>query len=325
MLHWTPEHLKEAAKRYGAIVGPGGFSKDGLAAVMSYAMELAAARLDDDGALEALIREHVGPTDGRDAEAVRRAFHAQGATVATLQAKVEEIEKAHDRTREHLLDKEDECKSLRADRDRYRVERDAINAECARVSAEGTKEAEALRAEVERLKARVRVLEGDAPQEANTPKPQSPFGDAGDPDVVLLCMNCRGDHPHRWYVAGSEQGEGWRCSSCGEPSSEGRHPCSPTCTHDDAANPGHPERVKALSAEVIAMAGVDPLAEKAKQAGAQNGREVASFKVGHENGAEAMRAACLEAALASVKRSLGVVDGDPALVALKAAIKGATP
>jgi hypothetical protein len=54
------------------------------------------------------------------------------------------------------------------------------------------------------------ILEGDAPQEASTTSP-------------CIC--------------------GFLSSEC----AASRHPCSPSCTHDDAATPGHSERIASLS------------------------------------------------------------------------------
>lgn len=86
-----------------------------------------------------------------------------------------------------------------------------------------------------------------------------------------------------------------------------RHPCSPTCTHDDAAKPGHPERVKEMSEAVneqMARAIADhnrhvdsmggPVAEAEEEGDdgpwvVQSGEEQASEA--YDEGAEAMRAA----------------------------------
>lgn len=44
----------------------------------------------------------------------------------------------------------------------------------------------------------------------------------------------------------------------GEPAPKvNRYPCSPTCTHDDAAKPGHQERVRLLSGTVAKVTGLD--------------------------------------------------------------------
>jgi hypothetical protein len=86
-----------------------------------------------------------------------------------------------------------------------------------------------------------------------------------------------------------------------------RHPCSETCTHDDAATPGHPERVKERSEAFIRSVGTyHPAGPSA-----------------YEQGAEAMRAACWEMVLGVLGRhGLGAsgLSSD-----IKAAIEGATP
>lgn len=91
-----------------------------------------------------------------------------------------------------------------------------------------------------------------------------------------------------------------------------RYPCSPTCTHDDAANPGHPERVKERSeafGEVVdAARDMDVRTNLLQRA--------------YDNGAEAMRAACLDAVL----RECGVFGLSlAARESFKAAIEGAAP
>lgn len=160
---------------------------------------------------------------------------------------------------------------------------------------------------VRMLKARLATLQvaGEVPSQhadktAGTP---SRFGDAGAADVVLRCMSCRGDHPHRWFLRASEQGEGWRCSNCGESSSALRYPCSLTCTHDDAAIPGHAERVKEESEAFKSELELEDDHPEAFAAGA-----------------EAMRAACLEAVMQVVD-----AEGAGSLAdRLKTAIEGAT-
>lgn len=133
----------------------------------------------------------------------------------------------------------------------------------------------------------------------------------------------------RWVLEGDAPQEAkpaWPCI-CGFLSSEcaaTRHPCSDTCTHDDAATPGHPERVREQSAAVARAAlGMpeDPIAALAKEVGVKTGREISSFRLGHENGAEAMRAVCWEAVQRKIwQHGLHNLEAD-----FKAAIEGATP
>lgn len=87
-------------------------------------------------------------------------------------------------------------------------------------------------------------------------------------------------------------------------------PCSQTCTHDDAATPGHPERVKERSEAVIQAA------TRTEDAASTDGHAR-----GYNEGADAMRAACLEA----VRTRLEVMGALDVYGAVKAAIEGAVP
>lgn len=121
----------------------------------------------------------------------------------------------------------------------------------------------------------------------------------------LKCGSCRVVRDHQWH-------QGWRCSICGEVSTAERYPCSDTCTHDDAATPGHPERVKGRSEAFIRT-----LTPEEEAAGDD------AYATAQEEGAEAMRAACWEAVQATYDRH-GWVKGGPMYEALKAAIESAT-
>lgn len=90
-----------------------------------------------------------------------------------------------------------------------------------------------------------------------------------------------------------------------------RYPCSPTCTHDDAATPGHPERVKERSEAVNEAVDVPADHDWGE-------REPDPY----QRGAEAMRAACLEAAQ-RVGQTLGL--GPTEMEMFKSAIEGAVP
>jgi hypothetical protein len=67
-----------------------------------------------------------------------------------------------------------------------------------------------------------------------------------------------------------------------------RYPCSLTCTHDDARNPGHAERARQRS-EVWTAESV------AAFNGCQNDRERVCYGAGWEKGLDSMREACWEA------------------------------
>lgn len=124
---------------------------------------------------------------------------------------------------------------------------------------------------------------------------------------------------------------------CGDPSRCAlvtRYPCSPTCTHDDAATPGHAERVKerseAFRKTCTGGRECSPGCD-AHGVGPRNDiearlRNLDTYARGHEEGADAMRAACL-IALAEVMEAEGYSDAGPGTVhgRLKAAIEGAVP
>jgi hypothetical protein len=151
------------------------------------------------------------------------------------------------------------------------------------------------------------VLEGDAPQEAKDERPGCARFEH--------CEN--GDHD----------------PAC--PRSK-LHPCSSACTHDDAAKPGHPERVNKQSAEVVSVIGFTP-----KDDAGRRPEDDATFFRTIENGvegtlpftrtqierysdkkAEAMRAACWAAAKGQLEIA-GIHETDLLWGMLKAAIEGA--
>lgn len=104
-----------------------------------------------------------------------------------------------------------------------------------------------------------------------------------------------------------------------------RYPCSPTCTHADAAKPGHQERVAELSKTMLNSSGVVDSGEAAALP--------ETFKSGLElendhpeacaAGAEAMRAACWEAVQGCLQ--IHGYGGDLMRERLKAAIEGVAP
>ena len=90
------------------------------------------------------------------------------------------------------------------------------------------------------------------------------------------------------------------------------YPCSDTCTHDDAATPGHPERVKERSEAVVEATARADQAFRSYGHGAEDG---------YQEGAEAMRAACWEA----VRHRLWNHGLYQYTQDFKAAIEGAAP
>lgn len=99
-----------------------------------------------------------------------------------------------------------------------------------------------------------------------------------------------------------------------------RHPCSPTCAHDDAATPGHPERVKERSEAVVATL-ADPSSETDDSCAAI---DAAAESDAYDRGAEAMRAACWEA-VQEKAHVIGLSLHPYFMSELKSAIEGATP
>lgn len=295
---------------------------------------------------------------------------AQGATVATLQAKVAELETAHTRTREHLLDKEDECKNLRAEVERLKREvndkevarklleraRDRNRARAA--SAESRLAAVRERSGAETTWQRYLLLRGD-PRAAwaeivrfmlNGDAPNAPgFPDVSTQDAQAVCAEIGIAHGpvkcHHGCTRGSEgEDDGLaprtrdharltdemthypevmevRTLTHGMVGHEQttvvsvRYPCSDTCTHDDAATSGHPERVKEHKSALDAVLRANYDAARADDDNS------AAESDSYDRGAEAMRAACWEAVQRKIwQHGLHNLEAD-----FKAAIEGATP
>lgn len=141
----------------------------------------------------------------------------------------------------------------------------------------------------------------------------------GDPSAPSCCEHCGNDAPNgkRFCSARCQKCEStdWPADGCASVC-KSRYPCSTTCTHDDAATPGHAERVKERS-EAFNGVRAGPLT--------LNEREQSLFEAawdgGQEQGAEAMRAACLVA----VRDTLQGFGDERLYPMLKAAIEGATP
>lgn len=115
------------------------------------------------------------------------------------------------------------------------------------------------------------------------------------------------------------------------------YPCSPTCTHDDAAKPGHHERVRERSEAWAAMhprgsctcAGEGVCAWCDSVARVEVKEEIGlntptQWGMGYDAGAEAMRAACWEAVRAALADE-GWTDKDATWRRFKSAIEGAVP
>lgn len=114
----------------------------------------------------------------------------------------------------------------------------------------------------------------------------------------------------------------------------GCYPCSTSCTHDDAATPGHAERVRERSeAFTIPSTLGDPCAclpgaschlhSADGEPSEAQWKESAALQDAHDRGAEAMREACWEAVQDWAANSRYLNEHQ--LACLKAAIEGAAP
>lgn len=114
-----------------------------------------------------------------------------------------------------------------------------------------------------------------------------------------------------------------------------RFPCSPTCIHDDALRPGHPERVKDQSAALSLMTedrctGCGTLIAEhplKPECGAiqEDGIDLLSPRVAYEQGSEEMRSTCLTAGDDVLIRFGYGRKGEPLREALKRALEGVAP
>jgi hypothetical protein len=98
-------------------------------------------------------------------------------------------------------------------------------------------------------------------------------------------------------------------------------PCSLTCTHDDARNPGHPERVRERSEAVRDVVDGGPGARGPVRAVSREARREMDA---YEAGCDDARAACW-GATRDILQKYGISDASPMREEVKAAIEGATP
>jgi hypothetical protein len=148
-------------------------------------------------------------------------------------------------------------------------------------------------------------------------------------DAATHCA-CNARHPSyctcHWSQRLDKAGDAIRAMK--EP--ESNYPCSPTCTHEDAAKPGHPERVKERSEAVNAAVECPPSCPSHLNSGHTHQADDPSDKMhgdhadGYDAGAEAMRAACWEAVQEMFHRH-GIYEKTMLYDEAKAAIEGATP
>lgn len=110
---------------------------------------------------------------------------------------------------------------------------------------------------------------------------------------------------------------------CGHSAEHHRWPCSPTCTHDDAKTPGHPERVKGRSEAFWSAMHPNGACECCGE-GLCSWCRQAEAAAQFTDGAEAMRVACW-GAVQNVAQGHGVGWNSGLWKALKEAIESATP
>jgi len=347
-MNWTDEEAEEGCKAF-ANVNPDGdtdLSRREVRAIMTRAMELLATRGGIDPiVLQARLSALMDMTKSTAARleerhAVEALFISLGATVATLQAKVEEMERGIANREFDLHRLWEWVRSGTVPNGGYKTDaglhlEQTIHAEVERLNREVEKEAEdslkvigeyaerirtaearlaairerGIRAELAAERARSAagvpysaftnswaeqsnasrrqweqicvavaswVLEGDAPQGAQDLV-----------ETVTVSMGMAGAIPTVTHHV--------------------RYPCSLTCTHDDAATPGHPERVKERSEAVVRI-----------------GMHSAEMVDAWDKGAEATRAACW-AAVQPVLQRHGWTSKDGTWTEIKAAIEGAAP
>lgn len=259
-----------------------------------------------------------------------------------LRAKVAELEKECSRLNEHAGLANRDGDAARAEVERLKVvdlriareeiadeRRRALSAESRLAAIRETVSDVMGRCERAKLLLARWVLEGDAPQEATNGNLER------QPTVAELeaILNS----PEGTYRVDIQPD--------GQIRAVKRYPCSPTCTHDDAATPGHPERIASLCVafdqpmpETGVLASDEARSERVRErseaweAMHPNGActcagegtcawcDRESKETFYDRGAEDMRAACLTAALQWAQANLGIRPQG-----LKDAIEGAAP
>lgn len=292
-IDWTEQDLQRFATTYGREMGGGATTKEALAAVGSEAADLLVARGGTMSAEElrlrlAVIAERLGPTS---ASHLGEHIIAQGARIAALEARInadaqaaranidgwrdtaKAREAAIHRLEQHISELEKSLENARNELTEVRSHWKVTDQE----RGEALSARDAAREELERTRSHLETVRKEREETAARL-------------VAILETRFKCAHGHRVDVAGM-----FAAAPAGD-----RYPCSPTCTHDDAATPGHPERVRERSE---AFRYLDPQKH-------------------YDDGAEAMRAACLEAVQREGQKfGLSTV----AMAQFKAAIEGAAP
>jgi hypothetical protein len=223
----------------------------GVAAIMSYAVELAAARggtMTAESLSMALVdvERNLAATGPR----IREHISAQGARVAALEQEKRNLEGGNRLLAERLHGAEESVRELTRRAQLAEAERDSV-----------TKARDYWRNKAATLSTG-QVLSAHASKTCPTctdsecaVHPTSQWGEKNAGNRPDMSQPCR--HNGRWHAPIG--GTGFNCSDCGEripvwmaerlaqQVNTGTYPCSPTCTHDDARTTGHPERVKERS------------------------------------------------------------------------------
>lgn len=365
---WNKNELDEGERILVMPVQPregSDIRRETVRALMTRAVELVAARGGTMTAEEIADRERASKLSAIDMEDVFEHITSQGATVATLQAKVAEHLKdlgAADARNDALRSEIERLKAELVELEKARAHEtemfDHALGECDATAerwADAEDERDAAQAEVDRLKAehsRAVASAADISRQSILIKSRLAAirERANDGDGLLRTWNATIDalaivnlkDLAKWNLEGDATQEAKcdhgscqtsPCETCptraatseakpacvcrlGQnlPCYASHHPCSPTCTHLDAATPGHPERVRERSAALMAA---EREYDNGRSAGVEDGLEQ-----GYDAGVEAMRAACLEAAMTQCDVfGLGPAFRD----ALKAAVEGVAP
>lgn len=335
---WTEQDLQKFATTYGREMGGGATQKEALAAVGSEAAELLAARGGTMTAEQvAVLRAQAtqentkhwsaqSPFPASDVLALLDSLSAQGARIAALEQAlreshagatgthqmriealeqhVSELEKSLENVRNDLAEVRNHWNACDKERGEAVSARDAAQEELGRTISY----LETVRKERDEALARVERLATSQRMGAEREMAWRAATCCMDPGAAKLKLDAADTSPvfeHMHATQGSVQ----------------RYPCSPTCTHDDAANPGHPERVKRLSDAWEKMHSTG-YSERVKRRGETAVERPDLEALAWDAGAEAMRAACLEAVQREGQKfGLSTV----ALAQFKAAIEGAAP
>jgi hypothetical protein len=250
--------------------------KNDVLAVATKAAELLAARVRPNLApLEAaVISATQGPENAKLREAWMTALNTLGARIAALEAQLSRLKPSGQVTadtetvREGLLRREapiavpdiaDEALS-RLVAGAQQADALGKNWELACAKADEQRErAEAAEERLQQLREGIQaIVERCVAMAKAAGEPEAATTHAEEPQVNAPCT-----HASRWHAPIG--GTGFVCSECGTRVPDAlvarvgairveRYPCSPTCTHDDATTPGHPERVRERSEGFLAAA-----------------------------------------------------------------------